>query len=110
MLLLLLLNVLFVVFAGGILLLVGFSLLVLRQVYRKFAEERELEGCYEGSIEYWAKSLEAARSAGDQNALGQACYRLGKAYTELDDPTRYHMFVSITHPVEKTDTVVEKFE
>ncbi|CAM9815416.1 unnamed protein product, partial [Pylaiella littoralis] len=57
-------------------------------VYRKFAEERESEGYYEGSIEYWAKSLEAARSAGDQNALGQACYRLGKAYTELDDPTR----------------------
>lgn len=59
------------------------------QVYRKFAEERESEGHYEGSIEYWSKSLEAARSAGDQTALGQACYRLGKAYTELEDPTRY---------------------
>lgn len=58
------------------------------QVYRKFAEERESEGYYEGSIEYWSKSMEAARSAGDRNALGQACYRLGKAYTELEDPTR----------------------
>lgn len=58
-------------------------------MYRKFAEERESEGSFEGSIEYWAKSLEAARSAGDQVALGQACYRLGKAYTELEDPTRF---------------------
>ncbi|CAM9679368.1 unnamed protein product [Scytosiphon promiscuus] len=57
-------------------------------VYRKFAEERESEGFFEDSIEYWAKSLEAAKSAGDQTALGQACYRLGKAYTELEDPTR----------------------
>ncbi|CAM9288733.1 unnamed protein product [Hapterophycus canaliculatus] len=57
-------------------------------VYRRFAEERESEGLFEDSIEYWAKSLEAARSAGDQSALGQACYRLGKAYTELEDPTR----------------------
>lgn len=57
-------------------------------MYRKFAEERESEGFYEGSIEYWAKSLEAARAAGDQAALGQACYRLGKAYTELGQPTR----------------------
>ncbi|CAM9378526.1 unnamed protein product [Ectocarpus sp. 13 AM-2016] len=57
-------------------------------VYRKFAEERESEGLYKESIEFWAKSLEAARSAGDQAALGQACYRLGKAYTELEDPTR----------------------
>lgn len=62
-------------------------------MYRKFAEERESEGHYEGSIEYWAKSLEAARSAGDQPALGQACYRLGKAYTELEDPTRYACIV-----------------
>ncbi|CAN0369722.1 unnamed protein product, partial [Ectocarpus sp. 8 AP-2014] len=57
-------------------------------VYRKFAEERESGGLYKESIEFWAKSLEAARSAGDQAALGQACYRLGKAYTELEDPTR----------------------
>lgn len=64
------------------------------QVYRKFAEERESEGHYEGSIEYWAKSLEAARSAGDQPALGQACYRLGKAYTELEDPTRYRTYAT----------------
>lgn len=58
-------------------------------MYRKFAEERESEGHFGGSIEYWAKSLEAAKAAGDQAALGQACYRLGKAYTELEDPTRY---------------------
>ena len=32
--------------------------------------------------------MEAARAAGDQAALGQACYRLGKAYTELEDATR----------------------
>ncbi|CAN0335355.1 unnamed protein product, partial [Ectocarpus sp. 12 AP-2014] len=57
-------------------------------VYRTFAEERESGGLYKESIEFWAKSLEAARSAGDQAALGQACYRLGKAYTELEDPTR----------------------
>lgn len=67
----------------------SFLLCLSSQVYRKFAEERESEGDYEGSIEYWSKSMEAARSAGDQTALGQACYRLGKAYTELEDPTRY---------------------
>lgn len=64
------------------------SLSFVSQVYRKFAEERESGGFYKESIEFWAKSLEAARSAGDQAALGQACYRLGKAYTELEDPTR----------------------
>lgn len=59
-----------------------------RQVYRKFAEERESSGDYHGSIEYWVKSLGAARAAGDKTALGQACYRIGKAYTELEQPTR----------------------
>lgn len=63
-------------------------------MYRKFAEERESEGFYDGSIEYWAKSLEAARAAEDQAALGQACYRLGKAYTELGQPTRSVGFVA----------------
>lgn len=77
---------------------VSFPLVLCLQVYRKFAEERESEGHYEGSIEYWAKSLEAARSAGDQAALGQACYRLGKAYTELEDPTRYAMTVKLNPP------------
>lgn len=43
---------------------------------------------YGGSIEYWAKSLESAKEAGDRAALGQACYRIGKAYTELEQSTR----------------------
>ncbi|CAB1107153.1 unnamed protein product [Ectocarpus sp. CCAP 1310/34] len=63
-------------------------------VYRKFAEERESGGFYKESIEFWAKSLEAARSAGDKAALGQACYRLGKAYTELEDPTSLCLTIS----------------
>lgn len=45
-------------------------------------------GDYSVSVEYWAKSLDAARAADDRAALGQACYRLGKAYTELGEPNR----------------------
>ena len=59
------------------------------QVYRKCAEEHETNGSNENSIEFWTKSLEAAKAAEEKADLGQACYRLGKAYTELGNPTRY---------------------
>ncbi|CAM9221316.1 unnamed protein product, partial [Discosporangium mesarthrocarpum] len=58
------------------------------KVYSKFAEEREAAGDFEGSVEYWAKSLKAAKDAGDRAAEGNASYRLGKAYTELEEPLR----------------------
>ncbi|KAG5186625.1 hypothetical protein JKP88DRAFT_260388 [Tribonema minus] len=57
-------------------------------VYRKCAEGKEASGDYRGAIELWQKSVQAARTAHDRRAEGQACYRLGRTWIELGEPLK----------------------
>ncbi|CAM9895488.1 unnamed protein product [Chrysoparadoxa australica] len=58
------------------------------KVYSKFAEDKEADMDFTGAIDFWKKSLEAAKSSCDRKAQGNACYRLGMAWVQLGEAMR----------------------
>jgi tetratricopeptide (TPR) repeat protein len=62
-------------------------------VYGKCAQAQEDAADFEGAVLFWRSSLDSARVAGDRAAEGQACYRIGKAWTQLGDAMRAITFL-----------------